>query len=181
MKIFKYVISAGIGLLTALACYVTIGKDRSDENQGQMNPNPRPNQYPGPSGYQGNPNQGPMGPMMNPQEGAPDPNQPGMQAGPSMQGSPSMGPMDPNACQYQLNNMGMMNPSDMIPNQGYPNPGYGNTRRSNNLVSRLDKIQVTLVNFARFVSEIVRAVSFLVRSTDLAYDRISYYGTRSPY
>lgn len=186
MKILKYVISAGIGLLTAFACLATIGKDREGNNCSNNAPGPMGPGYP-PYGYPpyGQPPMGmdPNQPQQPPQEGTDgqpmDQNQQpqaGMQMNPPM-GPPSMGPMGPNGYPYQPN-MGMMNPSGMIPNQGYP--GYGN-RQSNNLVSRLDKIQVTLVNFARFVSEIVRSVSLLVRSTDLAYSRIAYYNNGPGY
>lgn len=59
-----------------------------------------------------------------------------------------------------------------------PNAGYSktSTAKSDNLLRKLDKLQVGLINFARFVSEVVRAISLFIRATrcyeyDVSYQR----------
>lgn len=46
--------------------------------------------------------------------------------------------------------------------------------RSDRLLLKLDKFQVGLINFARFVSEVVRAISLFIRATRCYETDISY-------
>lgn len=65
--------------------------------------------------------------------------------------------------------------------EGYPdcpNAGYrkSSSAKSDNLLIKLDKFQVGLINFARFISEVVRAISLFIRATkcyeyDVSYQR----------
>lgn len=42
----------------------------------------------------------------------------------------------------------------------------GNQVKSNNILEKLDRLQVALLNLARFISEVVRAVSLFIRATN---------------
>lgn len=46
--------------------------------------------------------------------------------------------------------------------------------QSDNLLRKLDKFQVGLINFARFISEVVRAISLFIRATRCYEYDVSY-------
>lgn len=152
MGILKYVLSIGAGLLSAVACYVAISKESEIRKVREMQRG------------------------MGIQPGMPQPQQPidqqmmGQPMDPGMGNQPYPGPgsVDPmiqgQPCPPNLG----MNSGNLMSNPPYPN-GYDRLRQSNNLVNKLDKIQIALVNFARFISEIVRVVSLFVRATDYSY------------
>lgn len=50
---------------------------------------------------------------------------------------------------------------------GSPNPQCrkSTSAKSDRLLAKLDKFQVGLINFARFISEVVRAISLFIRAT----------------
>lgn len=59
-----------------------------------------------------------------------------------------------------------------------PNAEYrkSSSAKSDSLLLKLDKFQVSLINFARFISEVVRAITLFIRATrcyeyDVSYQR----------
>lgn len=47
-------------------------------------------------------------------------------------------------------------------------------KKSDNLLKKLDKFQVGLINFARFVSEVIRAISLFIRAMRCYEYDVSY-------
>ena len=148
MGILKYVLSIGAGLLSAVACYVAISKESEIKKVREMQRELRSAQQ----------NAVPQQPV----------DQMGQPVDPGMGCQPYPGPgMDPMGQQCPPN-MGMNSGNFGMSNPSYPN-GYDRLKQSNNLVNKLDKIQIALVNFARFISEVVRVVSLFIRATDYSY------------